>query len=94
MKTLLIELKRVSTELIILAIIAAVLFVWQFDIQRQGLELLLFKMLLVSAGFLHAHIIRKVAFGYINFRYSADSMHKALIVALYVVIIWSYARGG
>lgn len=58
-----------------------------------ALGLLLYKMLLVNAGFLHAHITRKLAFPSIDFS-NTEKGNKYLIIALYTVIIWAYARGG
>jgi hypothetical protein len=65
-----------------------------FVVENQALDLLLYKVLLVSGGFLHAHIVRKLAFPYVNFKTSKNKMHQAMIVGLYLTIIWAYARGG
>lgn len=87
-------MRRILFDLILFSGIFLVLFLLPVHFERQGLELLLFKMLLVSAGFLHAHILRKLAFAYIDFRKEKYQLNKALVIGLYLVIIWAYARGG
>jgi hypothetical protein len=52
------------------------------------------KGLLVSAGVVHAHIVRKLIFPYIDFHKSKDLMHKAVVIGLYLVIIFAWSRGG
>jgi hypothetical protein len=52
------------------------------------------KFLLVSAGIVHAHISRKILFSYIKFRCEKEWSNNAIIIALYVVIIWAWATGG
>ena len=87
-------MKRILFDLFLFAGIFLTLFLLPGHSERQGLELFLYKMLLVSAGFLHAHIIRKIAFPYIDFRTSKIAAHKAMVIVLYTIIIFSYARGG
>lgn len=59
----------------------------------QPLQLVFLKALLVSMGFLHAHITRKLAFGNIEWgeRFTPKSI---LAILLYAVIIYAYATGG
>lgn len=52
------------------------------------------KGILVSCGFVHAHITRKVAFGYINFKNDQQWGNNALIIALYVIFIYAWSHGG
>lgn len=90
------KIKRVIFDFILFLLIIA-FFVGRgyfFTIENTALDLLFYKAMLVSAGFLHAHIVRKLAFPYIDFQYSAKHMHLVMIVGLYITIIWAYARGG
>lgn len=57
-------------------------------------EDLVFKALLVNAGALHAHLMRKAFFPYIDFANEGEALNKAMVIALYVTVIFSYARGG
>ena len=66
----------------------------------QTLQLVFYKMLLVSTGFLHAHIMRKLAFPSVSW-ISDDGVDpkvvaplKYLTIGIYVIVIWAYARGG
>jgi hypothetical protein len=61
------------------------------------ISLFISKFLFVSAGTLHAHIIRKLFFPYIKFdkvSQNGFSMKGLLVVVLYGVVIFSWARGG
>jgi len=52
------------------------------------------KALLVSCGVLHAHITRELLFPYIKFKEEQSWSNNVLVIALYIIIIWSWARGG
>jgi len=82
--------KRVAFD-IGLFIINFVLLFHASLIQKQALQLLLYKSLLVNAGFLHAHIMRKLAFGDFS---EATPNKQYLMIAIYVAVIFTYARGG
>jgi cbb3-type cytochrome oxidase subunit 3 len=88
------NLKRTILDVFLLISIGVVLFVLPVQIERQGAELFLFKVLLVSAGTVHAHILRKLFFPYINFRETKNKYHAIMVIALYLVVIWAYSRGG
>lgn len=60
----------------------------------RAAEDLVFKALLVNAGALHAHLMRKAFFPYIDFARDGDALNKIMVIALYVTVIFSYARGG
>ena len=87
-------MKRVIIDILIFCSIGFVLFILPVRIEKQGLELFLFKVMLVSAGFLHAHIVRKLAFPKIDWNKDEKKFLKILVIALYVIFIWAYARGG
>lgn len=57
-------------------------------------QLFIFKVILVSAGAVHGHIIREFFFPYINFRDSTDPVHKITVLVIYAVTILAYSRGG
>jgi len=61
------------------------------------ISLFISKFLFVSAGALHAHIIRKLFFPYINFEQQSPNgitMKGLLVVVIYGVVIFGWARGG
>ena len=86
------QLKRVAFDVALFLIVLALLFA--APITMAGWQLILFKALLVSGGFLHAHVTRKLAFPYIDFNKTCDPMNKALVIALYVIFIFAWSRGG
>ena len=88
------KLKRVGIDVSILISIGLVLFFLPLRIERQGLELFLYKALLVSAGFVHAHLARKLAFPKVDWTTSKGPYLKILVIALYVTFIFAYSRGG
>ena len=85
------QLKRIWLEIVVLLSVGAVLF-WMPEIQRQGLQLFLYKVLLFSASQVHAHATRKIMFPYIAFNKS-DAMDKALVIALHIAAAYLYAEG-
>lgn len=93
MKKITFQLKRVIFDLCLLIIVGIILFLYSSNTQGAG-QMFLFKALLVSAGFLHAHIIRKLAFPYIDFNKTKDTQQKWLVIAIYVVVIMGWTRGG
>jgi len=88
------KLKRVIVDILVLITIGLILFILPVRIEKQGLELFLFKFLLVSAGVVHAHISRKLMFPYIDFKTETKQMSKVLIIVWYATFIWAWARGG
>jgi len=58
------------------------------------LSLAFSKLIFVSCGVCHAHITRQLLFDYIDFNKETDPIKKIMIVALYVIIIFCWARGG
>lgn len=86
-------IRRVSFDLILFTGLIVALFLLPTP-ERQGLELLMFKAIQVSAGFLHAHIMRKLAFPTVNWYDDNRAWLKGMVIALYVIVIFSYARGG
>lgn len=86
-------IERISFDLILFAgLVMALIFLPTPE--RQGLELLMYKAIQVSAGFLHAHIMRKLAFPTVNWYDDNRAWLKGMVIALYVIVIFSYARGG
>ena len=59
-----------------------------------SMQLIFFKMVLVSMAFVHAHIVGKLAFGEVEWQCGSVTPHKMLRVALYVSFIIAYSMGG
>lgn len=91
------NIKRLGFDAGVFALILAA-FVWLSRSQPQlenALYMMFYRGLLVSAGFMHAHITRKLAFGDCDWDEPFAPMGKKILVtALYVTIIYCYARGG
>ena len=90
---ILMQMKRVWLEITILTFIGLVLFLLPIRIERQGLELFLYKILLFSASQVHAHATRKLFFPYIDFNKS-DRMKQTMVIAIHVMAAYLYAEGG
>ena len=91
--------KRISFDL--LALVSVLLLAYfaptslvPIEAKMGFLSLLLSKAIFVSAGIIHAHIVRKLLFPYVDLNKTTDNIIKAFIGALYICIIWAYARGG
>jgi hypothetical protein len=59
----------------------------------MGVALFLYKALLFSASQVHAMIMRKLFFPYLDFS-TAEIGSKALIIALHIMAAYVYAQGG
>lgn len=85
------QLKRVAFDIVILTTFLVLLFM---SSPTGGFQLVLFKGLLVSAGVIHAHIVRKLLFPYIDFSKTKDVQQKLMVIVIYAVIIFAWSRGG
>lgn len=87
------NIKRILFDVVIFAMLILVYTTEFYVYLPQPVQLVALKALLVSMGFLHAHITRKLAFGSVNWENGLNS--KAILsIILYVVIIYAYATGG
>ncbi|MBI3584217.1 MAG: hypothetical protein HY096_09770 [Nitrospinae bacterium] len=88
-------IKRVLPDSILLIILVFLLFTDFYKILSAPAQVLISKMLLVSTGFIHAHITRKLAFPSVDWEDPDDDrMKKLLVIALYVIFIYAYSIGG
>jgi hypothetical protein len=87
--------RRVLPDSILLVILMVMMMTGFYKYLPGPLQVLLSKIILVSTGFVHAHITRKVAFPEVDWNDpNDDRMKKALVIALYVIFIYAYAQGG
>lgn len=86
--------KRLIIDVIIAIALLAFYLTGAYTAFPGPVQLLTLKVVLVSMGFIHAHIVGKVAFSKVN--WSADTMEARHIlrIALYVVFIYAYSTGG
>lgn len=90
-------LKRISFDLaVVILIVLSILFIPHLDIDSKVnfITALAMVAIRVSLGIMVAHITRKLMWSYIHFSTEKDWSNNAMIIAWYVVIIWSFARGG
>jgi len=84
--------------LILISIFLLVFFAPEYlfpVVAKEGLfNILLSKLIFISCGIVHAHISRHVLFPYIDFKNEKDWSNNLMIIVLYAVIIWGWARGG
>jgi len=88
------QLRRVAYDLLLALVL---LFVYGFELYKYlpaPLQLISVKILLVSLGFLHAHITRKLAFPAVDWELEEVNAKNLLVIALYVVFIYAYANAG
>jgi hypothetical protein len=93
------NLKRIGLDVAALITIALVMIFIPYDFlpieAKANLTSLFFtKFILVSAGFIHAHITRKLAFNYITFSTEKEWSNNLLVIAIYVMFIFAWSRGG
>lgn len=90
---------RIWFDLLMLFSIGLILYIIPYDYfpveAKLGLiNLAVTKFILVSCGICHAHITRKILFPYIHFSKEEEWSNNLMIIGLYLVVIWAWARGG
>lgn len=85
------NIKRIGLDIII-ATVLAIMFLTNFHEKLPtSMQLVTYKMMLISLGLVHAHISRKLIFGKIDWQ---DRINMRQIVAglMYLVFAWLYAQ--
>jgi hypothetical protein len=93
LENVLVQFKRTRLQLGILFVIGVSLFLLP-PIEKQGLELFLYKILLFSASQVHALLVRMWMFPYIDFSSEDDKYHKLMVIAIHVAAAYVYGVGG
>lgn len=99
-KNLLIGLKRISFDLVgAVASLFLVLYLvpeqyFSIEAKTAFLSLILTKFILITLGNVHFFITRKLMFKYINFATEKEWSNNAIIIAMYCLTIFCWARGG
>ena len=86
-------LKRIAWDLVIALVLLTVYSMQLYQVLPTPLQLVSAKVLLVSLGFLHAHITRKLAFPTVDWEGNLNAK-TLLVIVLYFVFIYAYAIGG
>lgn len=86
-------MKRVALDIVLLIGIFILFASHMYEVLAAPLQLVTLKALLVSAGVLHAHIVRKLIFPQVNWKMQLQGNSYASI-AFYIVIPLCYAFGG
>jgi hypothetical protein len=94
MDGILAALRWTSVELVLFLVVALFLFVVPLDFGGQGLQLLLYKVLLFSGSQLHAMVVRKWFFPYIDFSYDISAHKKYMVIAPHMGAAYVYSQGG
>lgn len=88
------QLQRVALDLILAVALIGLFFrAGTYDGFTPPQQLAALKMLLVSMGFVHAHIVGKLAFPKVAWGGAITASHVVRI-ALYMVFVYAYAQGG
>lgn len=87
-------MRRMIFDIVLFASCAAALYFLPDRVFPPVFQSFATKVLEVSAGFLHAHIMRQLAFPYIDFSdANTPKEHKYLVIVIYAMVIFGYARG-
>jgi len=86
-------MKRVLLDSVLFVGIVILLYFKFYTNLAAPLQLVLLKMLLVSAGILHAHIARKILFPKVNWNMEIRP-NTIVAISFYIVIPLCYAFGG
>ncbi len=88
------QIKRVKWELLITLLVVAMFMSGVYELIPPAIQLLTLKAVQVSLGFVHAHLIGKVAFPTVVWDDRQWTPAHVIRVALYVVVPYCYALGG
>ena len=88
------ELTRIATPTLSVIGIIAIFASLFYQELPAPLQLVLLKALLVSAGFLTAHTIGKLAFLKVDWNDDKMTPKHHVRIALYVICIYAFALGG
>ncbi len=88
------QIKRVKWELLITLLVVAMFMSGVYEMVPPAIQLLTLKAVQVSLGFVHAHLIGKVAFPTVAWEDQTWTPAHVIRVALYVVVPYSYSVGG
>jgi uncharacterized membrane-anchored protein len=94
------DLRRVSFDAIgaILSIVIVFLVIpYQYfpDQAKAGLiTLVITKFILITCGNVHFFITRKLMYAYISFKTEKEWSNNVMIIVMYAIIVWGWARGG
>jgi hypothetical protein len=89
-------LSRIWFDVLILMGILWLLLYGPFDISGAVYlsNVILPKVILLSLATVHAHITRKLLFPYIYFDKETSWSNNLMVIAIYVMFIFGYSRGG
>ncbi len=88
------ELKRLSMDLVVIILLLLLYITRFYEHLPAPVQLISVKALLVSMGFMHAHITRKLAFPQVDWAEEGLNAKVLLVIVLYAVFIYAYAQGG
>lgn len=94
MKALIIQCKRLVIDVIISVGLLAVYFTGLHSELPGPLQLITFKVILVSMAIVHAHLAGKLLLGKVVWDENGWSPKKTLRVGLYLVFVIAYSMGG
>jgi hypothetical protein len=87
-------MKRIAVDMLLAGVLWVVILSGVHARLTGAAQLALLKALLVSSGFLHAHIAGKLAFPKVDWSGRGQFGLKLLRVALYVVFVYGWSTGG
>jgi len=98
-KNFFIGIKRISFDLFCIFII---LFLFlqapekyvSYEAKMAFIALLMTKIILISMGNIVFLVTRKLMYSYINFKTEKEWTNNLMIIVMYAVIVWGFARGG
>lgn len=87
-------LKRILLDLILFILVVGLFVTEAYNYLPAPIQLVALKALLVSAGVLHAHIVRKLMFPTVDWTHKELKGATLVSIAFYIIIPLCYAFGG
>jgi len=88
------QLKRIWPDVIACCAVTGALYTGVHEKLPPSLQLVFFKLVLVSMALVHAHIAGKLMFGRVEWQDDNFTPKKVLRISLYIVVVVAYSMGG
>lgn len=87
-------IKRIILDLVLFTVVIGLFMTEAYSYLPAPIQLVALKALLVSAGILHAHIVRKLIFPKVDWNHKELKGATLVSIVFYTIIPLCYAFGG
>lgn len=93
-KNILVNFKRIYVDLFLFAFVFMLFMFHAYELIPNPIQLLFYKVLIISFAIIHAHITRKLLLPSVNWNEESFSPKTLLVILIYVAFIYAYTNAG